>query len=108
MLGNLFKIAIVLAPIAMIIFYYVTIQQQKIDAEMKIEDARMEQKINEFERDFTRDKALKETYEAKAKEAEKEVTEMRQKQKEKEKKEQEYIQEFERALVEENQKKEEK
>lgn len=96
---NLFKIAILAAPLAALIFYYVVMQQQKMDVELEKESMKFEQQWNEFKADspFSTDR---QKYQSRAEQAEKAQQELEQKKKEKEQKVEKFEQNFEKALEE--------
>jgi len=98
-MGNLFKIILVTAPLAALLFYYVVLKQQQIDVELEKESLKFEQKWNEFDRDFvfTRDKAKSEQ---RAQQAEQKLQELEKKEEEKKKKLEKFEQEFEKAIEE--------
>ncbi len=96
---NLFKIAIIAAPLAGLIFYYVVMQQSKLDTEIEKESLKFEQEWNEFkaESPFTTNR---QKYEERAKVAEQKQKELEEKKKQKEQKIEKFEQNFEKALEE--------
>ncbi len=98
-MSNLFKIAILAAPLMALIFYYVVLQQQKTDVEMKKEDLKFEQEWNRFNQGsvFTSEKD-KDYYEKRNQEIAKELEEMQRKEREREEKIEKFEKEFEKNL----------
>jgi len=102
-MGNLFKILIITAPLAALVFYYVVVRQNQMDLEMEKESLKFEQEWHNFNKDFvfTKDK---QKAEQKAQQAEEKIKEIEKKEKEKRKKLEKFEQDFEKALEEQNQK----
>lgn len=99
---NLFKIAILAAPFAALVFYFTVLQQQKLDTEIEKESLKFEQEWAEFKKDspFTTDR---QKYQQRAEQAEKAQQELEQKKKQKEQKIDKFTTDFEKALEEANQ-----
>lgn len=95
---NLFKIAILAAPLAALIFYYVVMQQSKLDTELEKESLKFEQEWAEFKKDspFSTDRKK---YEQRAEQAEQKQKEL-EKKKQKEEKIEKFQSDFEKALEE--------
>ena len=102
-MGNLFKILVVTAPLAALLFYYVVLKQQQLDIELEKESLKFEQQWQEFNRDFvfTKDKAKAEQ---RAQQAEEKLKELEKKEEEKKKKLEKLESEFEKAIEEQQQK----
>jgi len=102
-MGNLFKILIITAPLAALVFYYVVVRQNQMDLEMEKESLKFEQEWHNFNKDFvfTKDK---QKAEQKAQQAEKKIKEIEKREEEKKKKLEKFEQDFEKALEEQNQK----
>ena len=102
-MGNLFKILILTAPLAALVFYYVITKQNQMDIEMEKESLKFEQQWHEFNRDFifTRDK---QKAEQRAQQAEEKIKEIEKKEEEKKKKLEKLEQDFEKALEEQDKK----
>lgn len=98
-MSNLFKIAILAAPLAALVFYYVVVQQQKMDVELEKDSLKFEQQWNEFKKDspFTTDRKK---YEQRAEQAEQKQKELEERKKQKEQKLEKFETDFEKALEE--------
>jgi hypothetical protein len=68
---NIIKVIVASVPIFALIFYYVTTQQAKLDAEIDKDQAVFEREWSEFKADFRGGRGRKAEYEARAAEAEK-------------------------------------
>jgi len=101
-MGNIFKILIVTAPIAALLFYYVVIKQSQIHTEVQKENARFEREWNEFNEDSLF-RANKERYRERAEEAEAELKELKEKEKMQQQKVEKFENEFEEELKKQNQ-----
>jgi len=102
-MGNLFKILIITAPLAALVFYYTVVKQNQMDIEMEKENLKFEQKWNEFDKDFVFNRD-KQKAEQKVQQAEQKIQEIEKKEEEKKKKLKKFEQDFEKALEEQNQK----
>jgi len=100
-MGNLFKIIVITAPFAALLFFYVVLQQQKLDTELEKESLKFERTWEEFNRDlkWTKDKSRVEERITRAEEGLKEIEEQEEKRK---KKLEEFEKEFEKAITEKN------
>ena len=100
---NILKTLILTAPLAALVFYYVTVKQNQMDIEMEKESLKFEQKWHEFDKDFvfTKDK---QKAEQQAQQAEQKIKEVEKKEEEKKKKLEKLEQDFEKALEEQDKK----
>lgn len=98
-MNTLIKGIIASAPIFALVFYYVVLQHQKMDAEMKMESLKFEREWNEFNQDFVFT-TNKEKYRKRALKAEKELEKAEAMAKKKEEKISNLEKEFEKALNE--------
>lgn len=107
MLSNLFKVAILAAPLVGLIFYYVVLKQNQMDVEMKKENIKFEQEWNRFNENFIfTSPEQRDYYKERNEEIAKELEELKKKEQEKEQKVEKFEQEFEKGLEEANKKQE--
>jgi hypothetical protein len=102
-MSNLFKVVIIGAPLAALVFYFVVVRQNQMDIEMEKEALKFEQKWYEFDRDFgfTGDK---QKAQQRVQEVEKKLKEIEKKEEERKKKLEKFEADFEKALEEQNKK----
>ncbi|MEO0282250.1 MAG: hypothetical protein ABIN05_07900 [candidate division WOR-3 bacterium] len=95
---TLFKAILITSPIFALIFFYVVMQQGKIDTEIKKQDAIFERDWAEFQAEFkTTDKSK---YTERTRKEEEKITEYEKKEREKEEKAENFEKEFEKAIQE--------
>lgn len=99
-MNTLFKMALFTSPILGLVFYYVVVQQGKIDTQMQREDAEFSREWNEFNKSFAKGKEEKETYAERAAKADAKLKEMEEKEKAKERKAEKFEKDFEIAIDE--------